>query len=382
MSELSAPIDNMSLESSNPASEDAQTERPSSAASSCASTPSSPTSNSTISVFKQRELDGLLAEEPILAANANRFVLFPIQHPKVWEMYKKAEASFWTAEELDLAHDLKDWNKLTDGDRHFVKNVLAFFAASDGIVNENLAMNFANEVQISEARCFYGFQIAIENIHSEVYSLLIDTYIKDQLEKDKLLNALETIPCVRTKADWAFKYTDPDMSTFAERVVAFAAVEGIFFSGSFCAVFWLKKRGLMPGLTFSNELISRDEGLHCDFACLMYSMLVNQLPESRVHEIIDEAVTIECEFVTSSLPVELIGMNSKMMQEYIKFCADRLLLTLGVPKLYNATNPFDWMVMISMQGKTNFFEKRVAEYSKAGVGAAEGKDVFSLEEDF
>lgn len=382
MSELSAPIDNISLETSNPASEDPQTERPSSAASSSASSSSSPTRNASISVFKQRELDGLLAEEPILASNANRFVLFPIQHPKVWEMYKKAEASFWTAEELDLAHDLKDWNKLTDGDRHFVKNVLAFFAASDGIVNENLAMNFANEVQISEARCFYGFQIAIENIHSEVYSLLIDTYIKDQPEKDKLLNALETIPCVRTKADWAFKYTDPDMSTFAERVVAFAAVEGIFFSGSFCAVFWLKKRGLMPGLTFSNELISRDEGLHCDFACLMYSMLVNQLPESRVHEIIDEAVTIECEFVTSSLPVELIGMNSKMMQEYIKFCADRLLLTLGVPKLYNATNPFDWMVMISMQGKTNFFEKRVAEYSKAGVGAAEGSDVFSLEEDF
>jgi ribonucleoside-diphosphate reductase beta chain len=237
-------------------------------------------------------------------------------------------------------------------------------------------------VQIPEARCFYGFQIAIENIHSEVYSLLIDTYIKDQLEKDKLLNALETIPCVRTKADWAFKYTDPSMSTFAERVVAFAAVEGIFFSGSFCAVFWLKKRGLMPGLTFSNELISRDEGLHCDFACLMYEMLVNKLPESRVHEIIDEAVTIECEFVTSSLPVELIGMNSKMMQEYIKFCADRLLLTLGVSKFYNASNPFDWMVMISMQGKTNFFEKRVAEYSKAGVGAAEGKDVFSLDEDF
>ena len=263
-----------------------------------------------------------------------------------------------------------------------MKQVLAFFAASDGIVNENLAMNFANEVQISEARCFYGFQIAIENIHSEVYSLLIDTYIKDAKEKSKLFRSLETIPCVRKKADWAFKYTDPEVSTFAERVVAFAAVEGIFFSGSFCAIFWLKKRGLMPGLTFSNELISRDEGLHCDFACLMYRMLVNKLPESRIQEIIMEAVEIEIEFVSDSLPVELIGMNSKMMSEYIRFCADRLLGALGCSKIYKAKNPFSFMDMISIQGKTNFFEKRVSEYSISGVGVSAESQKFSLDEDF
>uniref|UniRef100_A0A7S2WT44 Uncharacterized protein n=1 Tax=Mucochytrium quahogii TaxID=96639 RepID=A0A7S2WT44_9STRA len=336
-----------------------------------------------LSEFKRKELAGELKPEPLLMENENRFVLFPIKHHNVWEMYKKAEASFWTAEELDLTADLKDWEKkLTDNDRHFIKHVLAFFAASDGIVNENLAMNFANEVQISEARCFYGFQIAIENIHSEVYSLLIDTYIKNKEEKDGLFRALETIPCVRTKADWAFKYTDPEMSTFAERVVAFAAVEGIFFSGSFCAVFWLKKRGLMPGLTFSNELISRDEGLHCDFACMLYCMLVNPLPEERVHQIISEAVAIECDFVSDALPVELIGMNSTMMVEYIKFCADRLCKALKCKPIYNAKNPFDWMVMISMQGKTNFFEKRVGEYSKAGVGVKQESQVFSLDEDF
>lgn len=278
---------------------------------------------------------------------------------------------------------MKDWEtKLSDNDRHFIKHVLAFFAASDGIVNENLAMNFANEVQISEARCFYGFQIAIENIHSEVYSLLIDTYIKNPQEKTKLFHSLETIPCVRRKADWAFKYTDPEVSTFAERVVAFAAVEGIFFSGSFCAIFWLKKRGLMPGLTFSNELISRDEGLHCDFACLMYKMLVNKLPESRIQEIIKEAVEIEIEFVSDSLPVELIGMNSKLMGEYIKFCADRLLGALGCSKVYKAKNPFSFMDMISIQGKTNFFEKRVSEYSISGVGVSAESQKFSLDEDF
>mmetsp|Transcript_4505 Transcript_4505/g.8530 ORF Transcript_4505/g.8530 Transcript_4505/m.8530 type:complete len:381 (+) Transcript_4505:207-1349(+) len=336
-----------------------------------------------ISEFKRAELNGELQPEPLLAENENRFVLFPIRHQNVWEMYKKAEASFWTAEELDLAADLKDWqNKLSDNDRHFIKHVLAFFAASDGIVNENLAMNFANEVQISEARCFYGFQIAIENIHSEVYSLLIDTYITNREEKDGLFRALETIPCVRKKADWAFKYTDPDVSTFAERIVAFAAVEGIFFSGSFCAIFWLKKRGLMPGLTFSNELISRDEGLHCDFACMLYGMLVNKLPEERVHQVIKEAVDIECDFVSSALPVELIGMNSGMMMEYIRFCADRLVRSLGCAPIYNAKNPFDWMVMISMQGKTNFFEKRVGEYSKSGVGVSAADQAFSLDEDF
>ena len=323
-------------------------------------------------------------------------------------------ASFWTPEELDLAHDLKDWQKLSDNERHFVKHVLAFFAASDGIVNENLCMNFANEVQMTEARCFYGFQIAIENIHSEVYSLLIDTYIKDAQEKAGLFNALETIPVVRLKADWALKYTDPEYSTFAERLIGFAAVEGIFFSGSFCAVFWLKKRGLMvrflilfiipiylthleqPGLSFSNELISRDEGLHCDFACLMYSKLVNKLPSSRVVEIISDAVIIEIDFIKNALPVELIGMNSSTMEAYIKFCADRLMGSLGEDPmctyssffssypfiLDNASNPFDWMELISMQGKTNFFEKRVGEYSKAGVGADSKENVFSLVEDF
>lgn len=336
-----------------------------------------------ISEFKRRELAGELLDEPLLADNPNRFVLLPIKYPQVWEMYKKAEASFWTAEELDLASDLKDWSlKLSDNDRHFIKNVLAFFAASDGIVNENLAMNFANEIQIPEARCFYGFQIAIENIHSEVYSLLIDTYITDRSEKGKLFRALETIPVVRKKADWAFKYTDPSVSTFAERLIAFAAVEGIFFSGSFCAIFWLKKRGLMPGLTFSNELISRDEGLHCDFACLLYKMLKNSLPEARVRGIIEEAVEIECSFVTDSLPVELIGMNSTLMQEYIKFCADRLIRVLGLPAIYNAKNPFDWMDLISMQGKTNFFERRVGEYSKANVGVSAEQSNFSLDEDF
>lgn len=338
--------------------------------------------NDEVSIYKQLELDGKLKPEPFLKENPNRFVLFPIQEAEVWAMYKKAEASFWTAEELDLVHDQKDWISLTDNERFFIKHVLAFFAASDGIVNENLAMNFSNEVQVPEARCFYGFQIAIENIHSEVYSLLIDTYIKDLVEKDHLLRAIETIPCVQKKANWALKWCNPSYAAFAERVVAFAAVEGIFFSGSFCSIFWLKKRGLMPGLSFSNELISRDEGLHCDFACLMYSKLVNQLPASRIQEIIGDAVTIEKEFVKDSLPVELIGMNSALMCQYIEFCADRLLHSLNVPKIYNATNPFDWMDMISLQGKTNFFEKRVGEYSKAGVGVAAAEQVFTLDADF
>mmetsp|Transcript_1093 Transcript_1093/g.1185 ORF Transcript_1093/g.1185 Transcript_1093/m.1185 type:complete len:370 (-) Transcript_1093:85-1194(-) len=338
--------------------------------------------NDEVSEFRRKELNGELQPEPLLTETETRFVLFPIVHNDVWEMYKKAEASFWTAEELDLAHDLKDWEKLTPNDQHFIKNVLAFFAASDGIVNENLSMNFSNEIQISEARCFYGFQIAIENIHSEVYSLLIDTYITDKKEKDKLFRSLETIPCVRKKANWAFKYTDAKRASFAERVIAFAAVEGIFFSGSFCAVFWLKKRGLMPGLTFSNELISRDEGLHCDFACLLYKKLVNKLPEERIKAIIGEAVDIENEFVSESLPVELIGMNSKLMIQYIKFCADRLLVSLGCTKMYKVKNPFAWMETISVDGKTNFFEKRVSEYSIAGVGTSREEQKFSLDEDF
>ncbi|EJF09607.1 ribonucleoside-diphosphate reductase [Pontibacter sp. BAB1700] len=295
-------------------------------------------------------------------------------------MYKKAEASFWTAEEIDLSQDQKDWENLNDGERHFISHVLAFFAASDGIVNENLAINFMQEVQLPEARCFYGFQIMMENIHSETYSLLIDTYIKKQSEKDYLFNALETVPCVKKKGEWALKWINSEK--FVERLIAFAAVEGIFFSGSFCSIFWLKKRGLMPGLTFSNELISRDEGLHCDFACLLYSMLNNKLPESRVHEIIRDAVEIEQEFVTDALPVDLIGMNAKLMSQYIEFVADRLLVSLGCSKIYNATNPFDFMEMISLQGKTNFFEKRVGEYQKAGVMGDKDKNVFSLDEDF
>ena len=319
--------------------------------------------------------------EPLLTENPNRFVLFPIQHDDVWQMYKKAEASFWTAEEIDLSQDQKDWEALNDGERHFISHVLAFFAASDGIVNENLAVNFMQEVQMAEARCFYGFQVMMENIHSETYSLLIDTYIKDPKQKDYLFNALETVPCVKKKGDWAIKWINSE--NFTERLIAFAAVEGIFFSGSFCSIFWLKKRGLMPGLTFSNELISRDEGLHCDFACLLYKdHLVNKLPEARVHEIIRDAVQIEQEFVTDALPVNLIGMNAKTMSQYIEFVADRLLESLGYSKIYGASNPFDFMEMISLQGKTNFFEKRVAEYQKAGVMSERTENAFSLDEDF
>jgi ribonucleoside-diphosphate reductase beta chain len=296
-------------------------------------------------------------------------------------MYKKAEASFWTAEEIDLNPDLQDWdNKLNDDEKHFIKHVLAFFAASDGIVNENLAVNFMNEVQYPEARCFYGFQIMMENIHSETYSLLIDSYIKDPKEKDRLFHSIDTLPCVGKKAEWAIKWIGN--GTFAERLIAFAAVEGIFFSGSFCSIFWLKKRGLMPGLTFSNELISRDEGLHCDFACLLYSELTNQLPKESVTAIITNAVEIEKEFVSDALPVRLIGMNSDMMCQYIEFVADRLLVALGCDKAYNAINPFDFMELISLQGKTNFFEKRVAEYQKSGVMGKKEDNVFKLDEDF
>ena len=320
--------------------------------------------------------------EPILEKNDNRFVLFPIEHDDIWSFYKRAEASFWTAEEIDLAPDLIDWDtKLNDNERHFIKHVLAFFAASDGIVNENLAENFLSEVQYTEAKFFYGFQVAIENIHSETYSLLIDSYIKDSEEKNGLFNALDTIDCVRKKADWALRWIDE--GSFAERLVAFAAVEGIFFSGSFCSIFWLKKRGLMPGLAFSNELISRDEGLHCDFACLLYNNhIINKLPVEQVQKIILDAVEIEKEFILDALPVKLIGMNSDLMAQYIEFVADRLLMELGCPKVYDATNPFDFMEMISIQGKTNFFEKRVAEYQKAGVLNNDSDQTFSLDEDF
>ena len=308
-----------------------------------------------------------MIEEPILSENKDRFVIFPIQHDDIWQYYKKSEASFWTAEEIDLQYDLVDWSqKLNEDEKHFIKHVLAFFAASDGIVNENLAQNFLAEVQYTEAKFFYGFQIMMENIHSETYSLLIDSYIKDPAEKHKLFHAVETMDCVKKKADWALNWIDK--GSFAERLVAFAAVEGIFFSGSFCSIFWLKKRGLMPGLSFSNELISRDEGMHCDFACLLYTKhLVNQLSKETVKKIITDAVEIEKEFVCVSLPVRLIGMNSDLMSQYIEFVADRLLVELGNDKVYNSSNPFDFMEMISLQGKTNFFEKRVAEYQKAGV---------------
>jgi len=321
--------------------------------------------------------------EPILEPNNNRFVLFPIQHDDIWSFYKRAEASFWTAEEIDLSPDLVDWEtKLTDDEKHFIKHILEFFAASDGIVNENLAENFVAEVQYTEAKFFYGFQIAIENIHSETYSLLIDTYIQDNADKNYLFNAIDTLDCVKKKADWALRWIEK--GSFAERLVAFAAVEGIFFSGSFCSIFWLKKRGLMPGLSFSNELISRDEGLHCDFACLLYNNhLNNKLSKDKVKEIIMDAVAIEKEFVTDAIPVRLIGMNSDLMGQYIEFVADRLLMELGNEKVYNATNPFDFMDMISIEGKTNFFEKRVAEYQKAGVmnGGKESHG-FSMDEDF
>ncbi len=322
--------------------------------------------------------------EPILTKNKDRFVIFPIVHHDIWKYYKQAEASFWTAEEIDLGQDLKDWDNLNEGERHFITHVLAFFAASDGIVNENLAEHFVGEVQYTEAKFFYGFQIAMENVHSETYSLLIDTYVKNPKEKDKLLHAIETMDCVKKKADWALRWID--QGTFQERLIAFAAVEGIFFSGSFCSIFWLKKRGLMPGLTFSNELISRDEGLHCDFACHLYTQHIkDRLPEETVIGIIKDAVEIEKEFVTDSLPVNLIGMNAEMMCKYIEFVADRLLNELVGKKIYGATNPFDFMEMISLRGKTNFFEKRVGEYQKAGVMKSTEKETtpkFSLNEDF
>ena len=305
--------------------------------------------------------------EKILEQNPQRFSLLPVQHHDLWKMYKTAEASFWTAEEIDLAQDISHWReKLNDNERYFIKHVLAFFNNSDGIVNENLAANFFNQVQYPEARCFYGFQLMMENIHGETYSLLIDTYITDKEEKEHLFNAIETVPSVKRKADWAFKWIEN--GSFAERLIAFAAVEGIFFSGSFCSIFWLKKRGLMPGLSFSNELISRDEGLHCDFACMLYTdHIENKLSEETVRDVIKEAVEIEKEFVTASLPVRLIGMNSDLMCQYIEYVADRLMISLGYSKIWDSKCPFDFMTNIALENKGNFFEGRVGSYQKSGV---------------
>ena len=305
--------------------------------------------------------------DPLFVENPNRFVLFPIQYQSIWNMYKKALASIWTVEEVDLSKDENDWQKLSEPERHFIENILAFFAGSDGIVIENLAQRFCNDIQIPEVKCFYGFQIAIENIHSEMYSLLIDTLVKDTDRKNKLLNAIETIPSVEKKAKWALKWINDKESNYATRLVAFASVEGIFFSGAFCALFWLKKRGILPGVTCSNELISRDEALHTEFAVLIYSMLQEKLPKDKLAQIIIEAVEIEKEFITESIPCKLIGMNSDLMAEYIEFVADRLLVQLGNDKHFNSKNPFSFMEMISIEGKTNFFEKRVTEYSKANV---------------
>lgn len=322
--------------------------------------------------------------EPILRDNPNRFVIFPIEHHDLWEHYKTSQAMIWTAEEIDLSSDIVDWNtKLNEDEKYFIKHILAFFAASDGIVNENLAENFVNEVQYAEAKFYYGFQIMMENIHSETYSLLIDTLISDEKEKGMLFNALETFPAIKKKADWALKWIDSD--SFAERLIAFAAVEGIFFSGSFCSLYWLKKRGLMAGLTFSNELISRDEGTHCDFAVHLHNNhLVNKVPKERITEILISALDIEREFITESLPASLIGMNSKLMTQYLEFVTDRLLTEFACEKVYNSTNPFDFMDMINLEGKTNFFEKRVGDYQKAGVKDTNKEDDndFEMDENF
>ncbi|XP_061764373.1 ribonucleoside-diphosphate reductase subunit M2 B [Nerophis ophidion] len=321
-------------------------------------------------------------EEPLLRENPRRFVIFPIQYPDIWRMYKKAQASFWTVEEVDLSKDLPHWDRLKSEEKHFISHILAFFAASDGIVNENLVQRFCQEVQVPEARSFYSFQILIETVHSEMYSMLLNTYIRDLQEREYLFNAIQTMPCVRRKADWALQWINDTQSTFGERIVAFAAVEGIFFSGSFAAIYWLKKRGLMPGLTYSNELISRDEGLHCDFACLLHSYLLKKPSVDRVKDIITKAVSIEQEFLTEALPVDLIGINSSLMKQYIEFVADRLLVDLGLAKVYKAENPFDFMESISLEGKTNFFEKRVGEYQRFGVMSSMKDCEFTLDADF
>jgi ribonucleotide reductase beta subunit family protein with ferritin-like domain len=323
-------------------------------------------------------------KENLFVEPENRYVLFPIKLEEVFKLYKKALASFWTVEEVDLSKDMNDWEKLSEGEQHFIKNVLAFFAGSDGIVLENLAQRFMNDIPHPEVKCFYGFQIAMENIHSEMYSLLIDTYIRNHAEKEKLFGAIDNIPSVGKKAKWALRWIQDEKSNYATRLVAFAAVEGIFFSGSFCSIFWLKKRGLMPGLTSSNELISRDEALHTDFACLMYSMLQEKLSQSTIESIIKDAVEIEKEFIVDSIPCRLIGMNADSMCQYIEFCADRIVLQLGHSKIFNAKNPFSFMEMISLEGKTNFFEKRVMDYSKANVGTTNqvGNLTLDLDADF
>lgn len=335
---------------------------------------------------EQKYQDNIVSDnfvEPILREDATRFVLFPIKHHDTWAMYKKAESAFWTAEEVDLGEDMKDFNTLTSNEKHFILHIVAFFAGADGIVNENLVMNFCNEVQYPEARSFYGFQIMMENIHSETYSLLLDTYIQDAKQKHKLLNAIETIPCIKKKAEWALRWTDTKKATFAERLIAFACVEGIFFSGAFCAIFWLKKRGLMPGLTFSNEKISADEACHCDFAVHLYKdKLERKLSQARIYEIVKSAVEGEKEFICDALPCALIGMNNTLMSQYIEFVADRLLVDLGCDKLYNTALPFEWMNLISLQGKTNFFEKRVGEYALAGVGDDKDVNTFDMDADF
>jgi ribonucleoside-diphosphate reductase subunit M2 len=318
--------------------------------------------------------------EPLLAPDDNRFVMFPIKYQDVWEMYKKQIDCFWRAEEIDLSKDLVHWDSLNQDEKHFISMILAFFAASDGIVLENLASRFMNEVQVSEARAFYGFQIAMENIHSHTYSLLIETYIKDKEEKHQLFNAIENFPCIKKKSDWAQKWIHDNRSSFATRLVAFACIEGIFFSGAFCSIYWLKKRGLMPGLTFSNELISRDEALHCEFAVLLYSKLVKKVDKARIHEIVKEAVEIETEFICEALPCRLIGMNSEMMTQYIQFVADRLCVQLGYKKIYNVSNCFDWMELISLEGKTNMFERKISEYSLANK--TQTNDAFDFTEDF
>ena len=322
--------------------------------------------------------------EPLLIEPKNRFVLFPIKYHDIWAMYKKAFASFWPPEEVDTTQDLIDLTKLTENEKYFIFHILAFFAASDGIVNENLIENFSSEIKIQEVRFFYAFQIMIENVHSEVYSQLIEDYVKDEFEKYKLINAIETFPAIKNKADWALKWINPENATFQERIVAFAIVEGVFFSGAFCSIFWLKKRGLCPGLCFANEQISKDEGMHTDFAVLLYTKYIsNKLSKERICEIFTEAVDIECEFITESLPVSLIGMNADLMKQYIKFCANRLIVELGYDKLYpDVANPFDWMNMISLQGKTNFFEKRVSDYSMAKVGESSENTIFAIDADF
>lgn len=318
--------------------------------------------------------------EPLLAPDDNRFVMFPIQHDDVWKMYQKQVDCFWRPEEIDLTKDVSQWESLNHDERYFLSMILAFFAASDGIVLENLAVRFMNEVQLSEARAFYGFQIAMENIHSTTYSLLIETYIKDKEEKHKLFHAIENFPCIKKKSDWSQKWIHDNRSSFATRLVAFACVEGIFFSGAFCSIYWMKKRGLMPGLTFSNELISRDEALHCEFAILLYSKLLKKINKNRIHEIIKEAVEIEAEFICDALPCRLIGMNSHLMTQYIQFVADRLSVQLGYEKIYNVANPFDWMELISLESKTSFFERRNDAYALANKSGVE--EAFILNEDF